>query len=37
MKALVNDNMNCMIETIALTGLYAGLLYLGSQFLLTLV
>lgn len=34
MKAVIKQNMNCMAETTALTGLYSGLLYLGSQFLI---
>ena len=37
MKAVITENMNCLAETTALTGLYSAMLYLGSQFVMTLI
>jgi hypothetical protein len=37
MKALISQNMNTMVETTALTGLYSALLYMGAQFAITMM
>ena len=37
MKAVITQNMNTMVETTALTGLYSGLLYLGAQLAITMM
>lgn len=37
MKAMLSENMSSMIETTVLTGAYSILLYLGVQFVLTIV
>ena len=37
MKAVITQNMNTMVETTALTGLYSALLYIGSQFAITMM
>ncbi len=37
MKAVITENMNCLAETTALTGLYCALLYMGSQFVMAII
>ncbi len=37
MKVKTNQNMHCVVETIALTSLYSVLLYLSAQLVLNLI
>ena len=36
MKATINLNIHCLVETLVLTSLYSALLYLGAQLVLIL-